>query len=250
MDRLRVTGLAAGYGAIRVLDDVALEVHAGELVALIGGNGAGKSTLLKTVAGARRPWAGRITLDEEEIGGRPAWWVARRGLTLVPEGRGVFGDQTVRDNLLLGALARRGRDDAAAAAADLDRVLALFPVLGERLSHAAGSLSGGQQQMLAVARGLMARPRVLLLDEPSLGLAPLLVREIFAALGRLRAEGLTILLVEQMAGQALALADRAYVLENGRITLSGAAAAIRANPAVVHAYLGRAEGAGRARPTP
>ena len=250
MDRLRVRGLTAGYGAIRVLDDVALEIQAGELVALIGGNGAGKTTLLKAVAGARRPWAGRITLDEEEIGGRPAWWVARRGLTLVPEGRGVFGDQTVRDNLLLGALARRGRDDAAAAAADLDRVLALFPVLGERLSHPAGSLSGGQQQMLAVARGLMARPRVLLLDEPSLGLAPLLVREIFAALGRLRAEGLTILLVEQMAGQALALADRAYVLENGRITLSGAAAGIRANPAVVHAYLGRAEGAGLARPAP
>jgi branched-chain amino acid transport system ATP-binding protein len=251
MNGLRVTGLAGGYGATRVLDGVALEVRAGELVALIGGNGAGKTTLLKTVAGARRPWAGRITLEDEEIGGRPAWWVARRGLTLVPEGRGVFGDQTVRDNLLLGTLARRGRDDAAAAvAADLERALALFPALGERLSHPAGSLSGGQQQMLAVARGLMARPRVLLLDEPSLGLAPLLVREIFAALGRLRAEGLTILLVEQMAGQALALADRAYVLENGRITLSGPAAEIRANPAVVHAYLGRAERAGLARPAP
>jgi ABC-type branched-subunit amino acid transport system ATPase component len=251
MGGLRVTGLAAGYGATRVLEAVALEVRAGELVALIGGNGAGKTTLLETVAGTRRPWAGRITLDDEEIGGRPAWWVARRGVTLVPEGRGIFGDQTVRDNLLLGALARRDRDDSATAvAADLDRGLALFPMLGARLSHPAGSLSGGQQQMLAVARGLMARPRVLLLDEPSLGLAPLLVREIFAALGRLRADGLTILLVEQMAAQALALADRAYVLENGRITLSGSAAEIRANPAVVHAYLGRAGGAGLARPAP
>jgi branched-chain amino acid transport system ATP-binding protein len=249
MEGLRIAGLAAGYGAIRVLDDVALEVRAGEVVALIGGNGAGKTTLLKTVAGVRPPWAGRILLDETDIGGHPSWWVARRGLTLVPEGRGVFGDQTVRDNLLLGALARRGRDHAAAVTADLDKALALFPALGERLSHPAGSLSGGQQQMLAVARGLMARPRVLLLDEPSLGLAPLLVREIFASLGRLRAEGLTILLVEQLASQALALADRAYVLENGRITLSGAAAEIRANPAVMHAYLGRAEGAGRARPS-
>ena len=249
MDGLRIAGLAAGYGAIRVLDDVALEVHAGELVALIGGNGAGKTTLLKTVAGVRPPWAGQILLDEREIGGHPSWWVARRGLTLVPEGRGVFGDQTVRDNLLLGGLARRGRDHAAAVTADLDKALTLFPALGERLSHPAGSLSGGQQQMLAVARGLMARPRVLLLDEPSLGLAPLLVREIFAALSRLRAEGLTILLVEQLASQALALADRAYVLENGRITLSGAAAEIRANPAVMHAYLGRVEGAGRARPS-
>jgi len=250
MEGLRIAGLAAGYGAIRVLDDVALEVRAGELVALIGGNGAGKTTLLKTVAGVRPPWAGRVLLDDQEIGGHPSWWVARRGLTLVPEGRGVFGDQTVRDNLLLGALARRGRDHTAAAVtADLDKTLALFPALGERLSHPAGSLSGGQQQMLAVARGLMARPRVLLLDEPSLGLAPLLVREIFAALGRLRAEGLTILLVEQLASQALALADRAYVLENGRITLSGAAAEIRANPAVMHAYLGRVEGAGRARPS-
>lgn len=251
MDGLRVAGLGAGYGATRVLDGVGLEVRAGELVALIGGNGAGKTTLLKTVAGVRRPWAGRITLDEEEIGGHPSWWVARRGLTLVPEGRGIFGDQTVRDNLLLGALARRGRDRAAAAVtADLDKALALFPALRERLSLPAGSLSGGQQQMLAVARGLMARPRVLLLDEPSLGLAPLLVREIFAALRGLRAEGLTILLVEQMASQALALADRAYVLENGRITLSGAAAELRANPAVVQAYLGRVEGAGLARPAP
>jgi branched-chain amino acid transport system ATP-binding protein len=165
----------------------------------------------------------------------------------LPGGKGVFPSLTVMQNLGVASRLRRGTQ------AEIDRritdVLELFPELAERPKQLARSLSGGQQQMLAVARGLMARPRVLLLDEPSLGLAPLLVREIFAALGRLRAEGLTILLVEQLASQALALADRAYVLENGRITLSGAAAEVRANPAVMHAYLGRVEGAGRARPS-
>jgi len=164
--------------------------------------------------------------------------VARRGLVLVPEGRGIFGDQTVRDNLLLGALVRREGRDAESVARDLERNLALFPPLRERLTDPAGGLSGGQQQMLALARGLMARPRLLLLDEPSLGLSPVLIRQIFAAIGRLRAEGLTILLVEQMAGQALALADRAYVLERGRLTLEGPAAAVREDPAVIRAYLG------------
>jgi ABC-type branched-subunit amino acid transport system ATPase component len=215
-----------------------MEVRPGELVALIGGNGAGKTTLLKTIAGVLRPHGGSIRLGDEEIGGRPAWWVARRGITLVPEGRGIFGDQTVRDNLALGALAARTRAGQSAADAT-ERALRLFPPLRARLSDLAGGLSGGQQQMLALARGLMADPRVLLLDEPSLGLAPLLVREIFDALARLRAEGLTILLVEQMAAQALALADRAYVLASGRITASGTAADVRANPAVIQAYLGR-----------
>jgi branched-chain amino acid transport system ATP-binding protein len=160
----------------------------------------------------------------------------------VPEGRGIFGDQTVRDNLLLGALARSDARDAAAVGRDLEEALVLFPVLRERLLGLAGGLSGGQQQMLALARGLMARPRVLLLDEPSLGLSPILVRQIFAVIGRLRGTGLGILLVEQMAGQALALADRAYVLERGRITLEGTAAEVRENPAVIQAYLGRATG--------
>jgi ABC-type branched-subunit amino acid transport system ATPase component len=192
------------------------------------------------VAGILAPRGGRITLDGDEIGGRPAYTVARRGVILVPEGRGIFGDQTVRDNLLLGTLARRDRMQHAAAAEDLEEQLTLFPALRERLDHPAGGLSGGQQQMLALARGLMARPRVLLLDEPSLGLSPVLTRQIFGAVGRLKAGGLTILLVEQMAAQALALADRAYVLERGRIALAGTAAEIRDNPAVVQAYLGHA----------
>ncbi len=237
MSALLLRGLEAGYGATRALTDVSLEVRPGEMVALIGGNGAGKTTLLKTIAGVLRPRAGSIRLDDEEIGGRPPWWVAHHGITLVPEGRGIFGDQTVRDNLVLGALASSAR--ASVGADPVERALALFPVLRARLDEPAGRLSGGQQQMLALARGLMARPRVLLLDEPSLGLAPLLVREIFATLARLRGEGLTILLVEQMAAQALALADRAYVLASGRITASGTAAEVRANPAVIQAYLGR-----------
>jgi branched-chain amino acid transport system ATP-binding protein len=239
---LEVSGLRAGYGAVGVLHDLSLRVQAGEIATIVGANGAGKTTLLKTLAGLLRPWAGRITLGGVEVGGLASHRVARRGLVLVPEGRGIFGDQTVRDNLLLGALARSDARDAAAVGRDLDEALALFPVLRERLHGLAGGLSGGQQQMLALARGLMARPRVLLLDEPSLGLSPILVRQIFAVIGRLRGTGLGILLVEQMAGQALALADRAYVLERGRITLEGTAAEVRENPAVIQAYLGRAGG--------
>jgi ABC-type branched-subunit amino acid transport system ATPase component len=238
---LAVSGLSAGYGPAPVIHDISLEVRSGEIVTIVGGNGAGKSTLLKAVAGVIRPMAGRVTLDGASLEGRPSYRVARRGLCLVPEGRGIFGDQTVRDNLVLGALARRDGREPASVAADLERQLALFPALRAALERAAGSLSGGQQQMLAVARGLMARPRVLLLDEPSLGLAPRLVAEIFAVIGRLRAEGGTILLVEQMATQALALADRAYVLERGRVTVEGSAAAVRANPDVIRAYLGRDE---------
>jgi branched-chain amino acid transport system ATP-binding protein len=244
MSALTVTRLRVGYGAVAVLHDVTLDVRPGEIVSVIGGNGAGKTTLLKTIAGVLRPAAGRIAADGQDIGGRPSWWVARRGIALVPEGRGVFGDQSVRDNLMLGTLARSSGRDAAAIRADLDTALALFPALAEKLDLPAAALSGGQQQMLAVARGLMARPRVMLLDEPSLGLAPILVREIFAAIGRLREQGVTILLVEQMARQALALADRAYVLERGRITLEGSAAAIANNPSVIDAYLGRRSGTG------
>ena len=241
MNALSVAELSVAYGAARVLHGISLTVEAGEIVTIVGANGAGKTTLLKTLAGILRPAAGSIRLDGTEIGGRPSYWVARQGIALVPEGRGIFGDQTVRDNLVLGALARRGRREPAAVAGDLERILSLFPALRERLNGLAGGLSGGQQQMLALGRGLMARPRVLLLDEPSLGLSPVLIRQIFDAIVRLRIEGLTILLVEQMAAQALALADRAYVLEGGRITLEGPAANVRADPAVIQAYLGRGD---------
>jgi branched-chain amino acid transport system ATP-binding protein len=236
---LTVSGLRTSYGAVAVLHDVSLDVRPGEIVCVIGGNGAGKTTLLKTIAGVLRPASGRVLADGRDIGGRPSWWVARHGIALVPEGRGVFADQSVRDNLMLGALARSSGREAASLRADLQGALRLFPDLAEKLELPAGALSGGQQQMLAVARGLMSRPRVLLLDEPSLGLAPILVREIFAAIERLRAQGVTVLLVEQMAAQALSLADRAYVLERGRITLEGPAREVRENPAVIDAYLGR-----------
>jgi branched-chain amino acid transport system ATP-binding protein len=244
MSALSVSALRVSYGAVAVLHEVSLEVRPGEIVCVIGGNGAGKTTLLKTIAGILRPAAGRVVADGRDIGGRPSWWVARHGIALVPEGRGIFADQSVRDNLMLGALARSSGRDAAALRADMESALALFPALAEKLELPAGALSGGQQQMLAVARGLMARPRVLLLDEPSLGLAPILVREIFAAIERLRVQGVTVLLVEQMAAQALALADRAYVLDRGRITLEGPAREVRENPAVIDAYLGRRAGKG------
>ena len=243
MSALELSGLRVSYGAVAVLHGVTLWVRPGEIVCVIGANGAGKTTLLKTIAGVLRPSSGRIVADGRDIAGRPSWWVARHGIALVPEGRGVFADQSVRDNLILGALARSSGRDARTVAADLEGAVSLFPVLGEKLQHPAGALSGGQQQMLAVARGLMAKPRVLLLDEPSLGLAPILVREIFAAIERLRAQGVTVLLVEQMAAQALALADRAYVLERGHITLEGPAREVRNNPAVIDAYLGRRAGA-------
>ncbi|HTX53296.1 MAG TPA: ABC transporter ATP-binding protein [Candidatus Baltobacteraceae bacterium] len=239
MNGLALSGVTGGYGSIQVLREISLRVHPGEIVTIVGVNGAGKTTLLRSIAGVLKSWRGQITLDGESIIGHPSYWVARRGLVLVPEGRGIFGDQTVRENLLLGTLARRDGKDAAAIGRDLERSLTLFPALRERLDGLAGGLSGGQQQMLALARGIMAAPKVLLLDEPSLGLSPILVRQIFEAIGRLRQEGLTVLLVEQMAGQALALADRAYVLEQGRITLEGAASQVRENPSVMQAYLGR-----------
>ena len=239
MSALVVSNLSVDYGPVSVLHGISLTVRDGELVTIVGANGAGKTTLLKTLAGVISPSGGRILLDGAEIGRRPSYWVARQGVVLVPEGRGIFGDQTVRDNLLLGALVRHEGRDPATLTRDLERTFDLFPSLRGRIHDLAGRLSGGQQQMLALARGLMARPRVLLLDEPSLGLSPLLIQQIFGAVGRLRAEGLTILLVEQMAAQALALADRAYVLERGRILLEGPATTVRQDPAVLHAYLGR-----------
>ncbi len=235
MNLLRVRDLTVRYGELPALHDIAVDVGAGEIVAVIGPNGAGKTTLLKTIAGVLRPAAGRIQLAGERIDGRPSYRLVRRGLVLVPEGRGIFADQTVHDNLWLGAVTRSRREDAAA---DLERVLDRFPPLRERVRAQAGALSGGQQQMLAIARGLMARPRLLLLDEPSLGLAPRLVRETFDAIARIRDEGVSVLLVEQLAAAALGIADRGYVLDRGRVVASAAAQDLATDPAIMTAYLG------------
>jgi ABC-type branched-subunit amino acid transport system ATPase component len=232
---LRVRDLTVRYGELPALHDIALDVGAGEIVAVIGPNGAGKTTLLKTIAGVLRPAAGRIQLAGERIDGRPSYRLVRRGLALVPEGRGIFADQTVHDNLWQGAVTRARREDVAA---DLERVLDRFPPLRERVRAQAGTLSGGQQQMLAIARGLMARPRLLLLDEPSLGLAPRLVRETFDAIARIRDEGVSVLLVEQLAAAALGIADRGYVLDRGRVVASAAAQDLATDPAIMTAYLG------------
>jgi ABC-type branched-subunit amino acid transport system ATPase component len=231
MSGLSVRGLSLRYGDLEVLHDVALDVAPGEVVTVIGANGAGKTSLLKAIAGVLRPSAGDVIAFGERIVGRPSWEIAARGIVLVPEGRGIFGDQSVRDNLMLGAVSRGDFDE-------LERVLERFPQLRARLSHPAGALSGGQQQMLALARGLMARPRLLLLDEPSLGLAPRLVRETFDAVKRIRADGVGVLLVEQMAALALEIADRGYVLERGRVAVEGAARVLAADQRVMTAYLG------------
>jgi branched-chain amino acid transport system ATP-binding protein len=231
---LDVAGLTGAYGRMEVLHDAAFHVDRGEVVVIVGANGAGKTTMLETVAGLLHPRRGTIRFEGREIGGRSADWTARHGIALVPEGRLIFPDQTVRDNLRLGAYGRRGD-----VAADVERHFARFPILRERRDQPAGTLSGGEQQMLAISRALMARPRLLLLDEPSLGLAPRLVREVFDALAALRDEGLTLLIVEQLAEAALAIADRAYVLEQGRIVLEGRAADLLQNEQVAHAYLGR-----------
>ena len=236
MSMLEVSDLRIAYGAIEAVKGVSLHVEPGEVVALIGANGAGKSTLLKGLAGLEPPTAGSIRMNGQDITRTPAHQRVGLGLALSPEGRGVFPDQTVRDNLLLGAYARRQPPEATAAA--LAREFARFPRLHERQHQAAGTLSGGEQQMLAIARALMSEPRLLLLDEPSLGLAPLIIVEIFRAIRALRDAGITILLVEQMANQALAVADRAYVLETGRITLQGTGRELANDPQVRAAYLG------------
>jgi len=238
---LTISNLTASYGKVQVLHGISLEVPSGKLVSLIGSNGAGKTTTMRAVSGMIRPDAGEICLDGRNISGWPAHRVARAGLAHSPEGRRVFASLTVTDNLLLGAFPRltfgRPRGDVGA---DLERVFALFPRLLERRNQIAGTLSGGEQQMLAIARALMLRPDVLLLDEPSMGLAPLLVMEVFRTIARLKEEGITMLLVEQFAAAALAVADYAYVLENGRIVLQGEAAQLANDPAVRTAYLGQA----------
>jgi branched-chain amino acid transport system ATP-binding protein len=231
---LEVRSLRAGYGAIEVLRGVDLDVGAGEIVALLGSNGAGKSTLNNNVSGLYRPFGGTIAFDGQAIAGAPSMRIVDAGLVQVPEGRRVFPNLSVRVNLELGSY-RRGR---AARAKNLERVLAVFPRLNERMTQLAGTLSGGEQQMLAIGRGLMSEPRLLILDEPSLGLSPLLVEEMFTLIGRLNRDGLAILLVEQNVVQSLAIAHRAYVLENGRIALSGAAAELAEHPELRKSYLG------------
>ena len=231
---LEVRSLAAGYGALPVLRGVDLTIAAGEIVAVLGSNGAGKTTLNSALSGLVKPTSGGIRFENAEIAGAAPRRIVALGLIHVPEGRRVFPTLTVRENLELGSF-RRGRDHRAET---LERVATIFPRLRERFAQRAGTLSGGEQQMLAIGRGLMAEPRLLILDEPSLGLSPRLVEEMFALIAGLRAQGLAILLVEQNVVQSLEIADRAYVLEHGRVTLSGAAAALRDDPRLRQAYLG------------
>ena len=232
---LEVKGLEVAYGGIRAVKGIDFEVAEGELVTLIGANGAGKTTTLKALAGLIRPAAGRIHYNGRDITARPAFELVRQGLALVPEGRGVFGRLTVEENLEMGAYSRRDRPRIAA---DLDRVYGLLPRLAERRRQHGGTLSGGEQQMLAIGRALMSRPRMLLLDEPSMGLAPQMVQKIFETIRTIAAEGVTLLLVEQNAKLALETCHRGYVMESGLIALADRAPHLLANPQVRQAYLG------------
>jgi branched-chain amino acid transport system ATP-binding protein len=231
---LRLEAVSASYRGLKALQGVSLEVAQGEVVAVVGANGAGKSTLLRAIAG-QVATEGAILFEGQQIGHLAGWRIARLGIALVPEGRRLFPRLSVEDNLRLGAYARRGEPDRFK---PLDLVFSLFPRLQERLPQRAETLSGGEQQMLAIGRALMLKPRLLMLDEPSQGIAPRLVDDILAAVGRIRALGVTVLLVEQRLAEALALADRAYVLQTGRIVMSGPAAAIAADEGVRRAYLG------------
>jgi len=227
--------LRVSYGGINAVKGIDFTVGKGELVTLIGANGAGKTTTLKALAGLLRPAAGHIYYNGEDITARPAFELVRLGLALVPEGRGVFGRLTVEENLAMGAYNRR---DAAGIAADFDRVYGLLPRLAERRRQLGGTLSGGEQQMLAIGRAIMSRPRLLLLDEPSMGLAPLMVQKIFETIRTVAAEGMTLLLVEQNARLALETCHRGYVMESGRISFAAAAQQLLADPRVRQAYLG------------
>jgi len=231
---LEVRGLQVAYGGIQAVKGIDLDVAAGEMVALIGANGAGKTTTLKALTGLIKPAAGRIKYNDIEITALPTFRLVEMGLALVPEGRGIFGRLSVRENLELGAYRRR--DDAVAG--DLERIYQMFPRLAERRAQTAGTLSGGEQQMLALGRALMSRPKLLLLDEPSMGLAPLMVQQIFEIIRNVAKEGITVLLVEQNARRALEISQRGYVMESGSIALSGAAAQLLADPRVKNAYLG------------
>ena len=248
---LELTDVQVRYGNIRALQGVSLRVDQGELIALIGANGAGKTTTLRAISGLQRPSEGTITFEDADITSASTDRIVGLGISHCPEGRRIFGSLTVAENLRLGAVSVA---DGGAAGDELEKVFALFPLLKERLSQAGGTLSGGEQQMLAIGRALMSRPRLLLLDEPSLGLAPLMVERIFETIAELKRQGRTILLVEQNVHQALDVADRAYVLETGRITLEGPAEQLRADPKVEQSYLGvggvAQRGAGAAPPGP
>ncbi|HEX8282107.1 MAG TPA: ABC transporter ATP-binding protein [Pyrinomonadaceae bacterium] len=232
---LTLENISVSYGAIRALKGVSMHVEQGEVVTLIGANGAGKTTTLRTITGLLSPTEGRILFEGAEISGSPTHKLVARGISMSPEGRGVFANLTVRENLQMGAYLKKNKAEIAH---DLERGFRMFPRLKERESQKAGTLSGGEQQMLAMARALMSRPRLLLLDEPSLGLAPLVVHTIFEAIDEIRGEGTTILLVEQNAHAALKHSDRAYVLETGRIVMEGASKELAADPRIKEAYLG------------
>ena len=232
---LQVENINVYYGAIHALKGISVEVKQGEIVTLIGANGAGKSTILRTISGLLRAKTGDIVFEGNAIGGMAAEEIVRKGISQVPEGRRIFANMTVAENLELGAYIR---SDKAGIRKDIDKVFERFPRLGERRSQIAGTLSGGEQQMLAIGRGLMSQPKLMLLDEPSMGLAPLLVKEIFSIIQEINASGTTILLVEQNAHMALSIAHKAYVLETGRITLSGTAKELSESEAVRKAYLG------------
>jgi branched-chain amino acid transport system ATP-binding protein len=235
---LKLDSVSIAYGAIQAVKGVSIEVRAGEVVTIIGANGAGKSTLLKGIAGLEPLTSGVVLINGQDCTGVPAHRRVGLGVALSPEGRGVFPDQTVRDNLLLGTYASKKGDRDQRTAELIEREFVRFPRLRERQDQFAGTLSGGEQQMLAMARALMSEPKMLLLDEPSLGLAPLIIKDIFKAIRQLREAGLTILLVEQMANQALAVADRAYVLETGTVTGEGTGKELLNDPKVRAAYLG------------
>ena len=234
---LEVRKLAVAYGGIQAVKGIDLTVGDGELVCLIGANGAGKTTTLKGICGLLPVRSGSVHYVGADVTGRPAFELVRRGLAMVPEGRGVFGALTIEENLAMGAYARRDRDGVRA---DVERVFGLFPRLKERRRQTAGTLSGGEQQMLAMGRALMSRPRLLLLDEPSMGLAPLMVQKVFETIVAVSREGVTILLIEQNAKLALEVSGRGYVMESGEITLSGPAATMLHDPKVRAAYLGEA----------
>ncbi|WP_441236184.1 ABC transporter ATP-binding protein [Bradyrhizobium sp. 930_D9_N1_4] len=235
---LEVAALSHFYGKHQALADVALGINQGEIVAILGANGAGKSTLLKSIAGLVKPAPGAtIRFDRQSVGELPAHLIVERGIALVPEGRGVFGDLTVAENLQLGAYPARARTGEADR---LAKILNLFPRLAERMRQAVRTMSGGEQQMVAIGRALMSNPQLLLLDEPSLGLSPLLSREVFRALSQIRTDGLSVLLVEQNARASLDIADRVYLIESGRNAGSGLAAAMKNDPEIQRAYLGKA----------